>query len=554
MVFGGPGLNTCDFTTGEQQTTTCVYDDSSPVVNSILFDRTTVDVGQSNQTVNVALDVSDATAVQAVRVQCDFPGRAVWVIMQWDTPSAPVGRMSQGNNAVEFYPSIVGNRRSFSVSLPLLFEVAITPGEYSCWVQTVDTLGHNTQSETVQRITIQRTPIGQPSEVQDLRFEATTPKIVTIYWRQPKSLGDPLLVGYVTEYSLDGLSWKILPKSGTEATSLEVFGLKGDTDYWFRVRGENGGTVGQDTTYMNLNWATLKIRTPAAVVSDPPTSLLFSNLTSRGFKLAWGAPSYNGGSPITDFKVELSSDGGQTWRLAKQSASTSLSLNVSGAAPGTNYLVRVGAINSVGVSEYLTDSLKTATTIPTAARTVSASKVAGTSLTLSWLLPSSNGGSAITDYKIEVSSNCSTYTTIKRTVSANLGFKVAGLKPGTKYCFRVSAGNILGFSAPTKAIEVVTQGYAPAAPTSLSVKAAKTSVTLGWKAAAVTGGSAVRNYIVEYSKNNGVSWLKVTKPVSTSRSLTIKGLRSRTTYLFRVTAVNDVGNSKASKSLKVTTG
>jgi predicted phage tail protein len=153
-----------------------------------------------------------------------------------------------------------------------------------------------------------------------------------------------------------------------------------------------------------------------------------------------------------------------------------------------------------------------------------------------------------------VSSKCSTYTKINRATSANLGVKVTGLKPGTKYCFRVSAGNALGYSLPTKAFEVVTQGYAPAAPTSLSIKAAKTSVTLGWKAAIVSGGSPVRNYIVEYSKNNGYTWLKVTKPVSTSRTLTVTGLRSKTIYLFRVTAVNDVGNSKASKTLKATTG
>jgi hypothetical protein len=76
---------------------------------------------------------------------------------------------------------------------------------------------------------------------------------------------------------------------------------------------------------------------------------------------------------------------------------------------------------------------------------------------------------------------------------------------------------------------------------------------LGWKASTVTNGSAVRNYIVEYSKNNGGTWTKVTKSVSTSTALTVSGLRTKTNYLFRVTATNDVGNSAASKSLKVTT-
>jgi titin len=567
-------------------------------------------------------------------------------------------------------------------------------------------------------------------------------------WLDPLNLGNPSFTHYVLQTSTDGQSWSTPIQRSLENKSVSIDGLVSDKDYWFRIRGENVGTVGQDTTYMNLNWARIKVRTPAAVVSDSPTSLVVSNVTSNGYKLAWSAPNYNGGSAITDFKVELSSDGGNTWRSAKQAASTSLSLNVSGAAPGTNYLVRVAAVNAVGLSEYLVGSLTTlaiapsaprsvtssklaATSLslswlvpasnggsaitdykvevssnggllwstiedgvannlsvdvsnllknkiykfrvsainsvgfgfvsdvyevrtlatvpsapsalavtdlqsnsvtlgwsapadfggvsltdyvvetsrdgiswtvvphaasvarslkinglapgmayqtrvsavssvgqsefltgsfstllvaPTVARSLSSSAVTATSLTLSWLLPSSNGGAAITDYKVEVSSNCSTYKVINRPISVNLGFNVTGLKPGTKYCFRVSAGNSIGYSAHTPALEVSTQGYPPAAPISLSVKAAKTSVTLGWKIAVVNGGSAVRNYIVEYSKNNGYTWLKVTKPVSTSRSLTIKGLRSKTTYLFRVTAVNDVGNSKHSKTLKVVTG
>jgi titin len=373
-------------------------------------------------------------------------------------------------------------------------------------------------------------------------------------WLDPLNVGNPSFTHYVLQTSTDGTTWSTPMKRSLEAKSVSVDRLAANTDYWFRLRGENAGTVGQDTTYMNLNWSTIKFRTPAPVVPDSPTSLVVSNVTSSGYKLAWSAPNYNGGSAITDFKVEVSSDGGNTWRLAKQSASTSLTLNVSGAAPGTNYLVRVGAINSVGVSEYLTGSLKTAGTVPRAPKDVSSSNVSGTSLTLSWLLPSSNGGSAITTYKVEVSSNCSTYKVINRPVSLNLGFKVTGLKPGTRHCFRVSAGNGLGFSVPSQVLEVRTQGYPPAAPTSLSVKASKTSVTLGWKSALVSGGSSVRNYIVEYSKNYGYSWIKVTKPESNSRLLTVTGLKRATTYLFRVTAVNDVGNSKSSKNLKVTTG
>jgi len=541
-IAGGAGLNSCDYSSGETLTQSCIYDDLGPILVD-LNSPASIDTGLSAVVASIQIHFQDPSGIgDYIAIGCNGAGDQI--------------RLDIGNPSISRGTLWVVDPSStptdFRATANLEFPIGYKPGLAHCFWHVRDSLRN--MSDGSFNMAVLRTPAGQPSDPQNLAYVPDKPTSGSLTWSSPNFGGDPAVYAYVTEYSLDGTSWVDVPNGATTATSLTFTKLKANTDYWFRVRGENGGTIAQDTTYMNLNWATTKIRTPAAVVSDAPTSILVSNLNSNGYKLAWSAPAYNGGAAITDFKVELSSDGGNTWRLAKQSASTSLSLNVSGAAPGTNYLVRVAAINAAGISEYLTGSLRTASSSPTSPRTISSSKITGTSLSLAWLLPSSNGGSAITDYKVEVSSNCSTYTKINRATSANLGFKVTGLKPGTKYCFRVSAGNALGYSLPTNAFEVVTQGYAPAAPTSLSVKAAKTSVTLGWKAAAVTGGSAVRNYIVEYSKDNGVSWLKVTKPVSTSRSLTIKGLRSRTTYLFRVTAVNDVGNSKASKSLKVTTG
>jgi Ca2+-binding RTX toxin-like protein len=551
-LAGGVGLNVCDYNTGEALTSTCRYDDAAPVISGVSFSPSVVDVGSEAQTVELTMSVSDGTGVSDLSLSCnnEEAGYSLGAYLGNGGTHGGSYFSSIGN----WQADITGDPTQLTAKFKIVVPLGIRPGVFRCSTYTTDKLANRDGWKSIsQTLTVFRTPAGQPSSPRNLGFISTSPTAGVMSWMDPEVVGNPALVGYVMEYSRDGESWLTLPKSGTKSTSLDVSGLMADTDYWFRVRGENGGTVGQDTTYMNLNWATIKIRTPAPVVADSPTSLVVSNITSSGYKLAWSAPASNGGAAITDFKVEVSSDGGNTWKLAKQYASTSLSLNVSGAAPGTNYLVRVGAINSVGVSEYLTGSLKTASTAPRTPRDVSSSKVSGTSLTLSWLLPSSNGGSAITDYKVEVSSNCATYTVINRPVSVNLGFNVTGLKPGTKYCFRVSAGNDIGYSSPTQAFVVSTPGYPPAAPTSLSVKASKTSVTLGWKAAAVNGGSAVKNYIVEYSKNYGYTWIRVKKPVSTSRTLIITGLKNTTTYLFRVIAVNDAGNSAASKNLKVVT-
>jgi fibronectin type 3 domain-containing protein len=214
----------------------------------------------------------------------------------------------------------------------------------------------------------------------------------------------------------------------------------------------------------------------------------------------------------------------------------------------------VSAKNSAGFSTPLTGSFTTLSTVPGTITNLATSNVLGNSLTLAWDLPASNGGAAISDYQIQVSSNGTTFTTITKSVSNTRTFNVTtGLAAGTKYWFRVAAVNAMGTGAVSSAVNVVTVGNVPSAPTGLAVTASTTSVALSWRAATVTGGSAVRNYVVEYSRNGGSTWTTVTKPVSTSTSLSVTGLARTTSYLFRVTAVNDVGSSTPSTNLAVTT-
>ena len=720
-----------------------VYDEVSPTVIPDISNNQTLEVGVTGATASLGWNITDETAYS-------------WGYVSCVSKSDRTAKILDGVTNVNYFHDY-GNRQVIknisgaltSVRYDISFDVPMgtKPGRYLCDGSFTDSLGHWGLTK-LGEIVVNRTPPGQPSAPLNLEFTATKPTSGLLSWNLPTSLGSPALNHYLAEYSLDGLVWKPVPNSGTYQSELSLVGLSANTNYWFRVRGENGGTAGQDIEFMSLNWAVLEIRTPAPTVSEAPADLFITNITASGYKLSWLAPTYNGGAVITDYRVEFSSDSGKTWKLAKQLVSTSLSLTVSGAAPGTNYLVRVAAVNAVGLSdyfvgslstlittasapksvrtseitsnslilswllpasnggsavtdykvevssnngvlwstiddgvsnnlavnvsnllknrrylfrvsalnaagfgsasavadvitlatvpsapsalvfeelqsnsvllkwsaptdfggvslidykvetsrdgtswtvvphavsvnrtfkvtglapgttyqtrisaissmgqsEYLTSTFSTPKTAPTAPRSLSSRSTSYSSLTLSWMLPSSNGGSAITNYKVEVSSNCSTYKMINRAESANLGLKVTGLSAGTQYCFRVSAKNELGYSPLTTILKVTTVGNEPGASSSLSIKAANTSVTLGWRAATVSGGSPVRNYIVEYSKNYGYTWLKVTKPVSTSRTLKVTGLRSRTTYLFRVIAVNDVGHSKPSKTLKVSTG
>ena len=78
-------------------------------------------------------------------------------------------------------------------------------------------------------------------------------------------------------------------------------------------------------------------------------------------------------------------------------------------------------------------------------------------------------------------------------------------------------------------------------------------MTITWSQAQVVGGSPVRNFVIEFSKDGGSTWLTAKSAVTKAQSSTISGFKSGTNYKIRVRAVNDVGSSAASTFVSVTT-
>ena len=65
------------------------------------------------------------------------------------------------------------------------------------------------------------------------------------------------------------------------------------------------------------------------------------------------------------------------------------------------------------------------------------------------------------------------------------------------------------------------------------------SVGLEWPAPPI----AVEDYRVSYSFDDGGTWIEVDDPVSSTSRATVTGLANGRTYLFRVTAMNLLGES-----------
>jgi alpha-tubulin suppressor-like RCC1 family protein len=164
------------------------------------------------------------------------------------------------------------------------------------------------------------------------------------------------------------------------------------------------------------------------------------------------------------------------------------------------------------------------------------SGVAGDSeVVVSWTAPVSDGGLAISSYKVTSSPHNKTCTT-----TGALTCTVAGLTNATAYTFTVTATNAAGDSPASTASGAATPVTAPGVPTAVSATAGNGQATVVWTAPVSDGGSEISSYTVTSSPHN--------KTCTTTGALTctVAGLTNATAYTFTVTATNAAGDSPAS--------
>ena len=525
------------------------YDEVGPTIESLEFSTTTVEVGTSAATVDVSLHLTDESGINSFYVVC-YPtsgGQSSQTHANYQSWNDSWSFWSyDGKNSTNPTPTITGDRFDLSVTMPLTIAQGAKPGKYECYLYAHDSLNnysyrYSWSTPPMPSLTVMRTPPGLASAPRNLAFQASTG---TLAWESPLNSGNPSLKYYAVQWSADGITWSdFADASSSTNRAFVATGLEPDSDYWLRVRGENGYTEGKDLTYINVSWSTLKVHTTTA--PNAPITLTTSSITGSGFKLAW---KFGGGAAIYDYNTEISSDGGSTWTAVESSLSTSTSVTVTGAVAGRTYLVRVAAINVVGLSSYLTGSVVTTISAPSVPLNLRTAGPSGTGLTLEWDTPEGNGGAAISDYKVEFSSNGGAkWTAITHAASNSRTFSVSALTRGLTYQFRVSAVNSKGVGPASSTVSVLIPAAAPDAPTTLAITTiTKSGAALSWKAPVSNGGSAITNYAVEYSLNSGSSWQTLVHPVSTAVKLNLSGLTSGTTYMFRVSAVSSVGTGAAS--------
>ena len=168
---------------------------------------------------------------------------------------------------------------------------------------------------------------------------------------------------------------------------------------------------------------------------DAITDLTITEFEDGTASLGWTTPG-DGGSAITDYTIQYSIDGGNTWITVDDGTTTTNSFDVTGLDISVQTQFRVSAENANGLA--LDSNVVESIAITLAERE------ARDSVNLEWTGPALVNGSAVTDYKIEYSMDGEAFVTYDDGVSTDTTLEVIDLEIGAEYRFRITALNSSG--------------------------------------------------------------------------------------------------------------
>ena len=483
----------------------------------------------SETTIELAWDAPSDTGSSAItgyRIEVSEDGGTVWTDLEANTNSTATAYSHGGLQ--------VGSERHYRVS-------AINAG------------GTGPPSEVAGATTVAAGAPGRPTSLAAMADGETA---IDLSWGPPADSGASAITGYRIQVSEDGgATWTDLVRD-TESTATDYShsGLSPGTTRHYRVFAINDSGTGLPSDIATARTA------GGEQVPGMPAGLTATALGQTEIELEWTPPSDSGSSAITGYQVEVSADGGANWTtVASNTGSTKTSYTHSGLQPGTTRHYRVAAINDAGTGPPSPIAHATTLSGTLGAPTGLVAVAQGSSqIDLTWIAPTGDGGSPITGYRIEVSSNggLSWFVMVANTNSTATSYSHAGLAPGTTRHYRVSAINANGDVGPASNVDHATTGIdTSGAPTNLTATANGSSrIDLSWAAPSNDGGSAVTGYRIQVSVPDDPTWTTlVDNTGSAATTYSHTNLPPASTWSYRVAAINASGTGPDSEPVTATT-
>ena len=348
-------------------------------------------------------------------------------------------------------------------------------------------------------------------------------------------------VYYAVTYSLNGGAGST-PTQASVASGGSFTTAAAPTKSGYTFTGWSNGTTSTNASTLISSVSTNITLTAQWTIEAPGTPGTATAAPSDGSATITIVAPSSGGTPSS---YTVTASNGSTCTVV----SPGTSCTIAPLTNGTAYTFTTTATNSAGTSTSSSSASNSVTPagVPSTPTGVTGSGTGG-SATINWSVPTSDGGSALTDYVIEYSVlDSGTWTTFADGTSTATSTTITGLIAGSSYQFRVTAKNIIGssiasFSSPTVAT-------LPSAPTIATTTAASEQVTVTWNAPTHLGSGTLTGaeYVVTAYDAQGND-AGSCSPTSGQTTCVVTGLDNGSAYTFKVAVVTTVGTSAQSSA------
>jgi titin len=387
-----------------------------------------------------------------------------------------------------------------------------------------------------------------------------------VIWTRPGD-GGATITSYDLRYILesedetDDANWTERDSVWTSGSlQYTLSGLANGTQYDVQMRAVNAAGDGA--------WSDTRQGTPETVPEAPTVDSLEAG--DETLKVTWSSPTDLGGGTLESYNLRHirndatdKSDETGTWTTEPGVGSlTNREHTIPDLPNGILYDVQLQAVTSVAPGPWSGTSSGTPRTTPGA---VGAPSLApgNQSLTVSWSVPSDDGGAAPTSYDLRYILSSAPATDkdddTKWTedddvgTSSSLQEAISGLENGTGYDVQVRAVNDAG-EGDWSASSSATPRTTPSAPAIDTVTSGSGQLTVAWGTSSDNGGDAVTSYDLRYIQREATDkadnfWREQAGVGNlNSRVTSVSSLSNGTEYEVQVRAVNGAGGGAWSGS------
>lgn len=506
VTCNGGGSDTCTVTS---------------LINETEYDVTVV---ANNGTASSTSDVVKATPYSNARAPMPLSanGGTRQAVVTWQQPVEYAGNLHK----YQVHYRVAGSSGDYTI-----LEV-----ETSTVTANILSLANNTRYEfKVRAIVIDAQSVTSPGEFTRLVYATTfaaagapqSPIVSSTYvsasststaaisWQPPASNGGAAITGYTVTVSGSSATC-----TTTTALTCNLTGLTPGVAYTISIVANTAVGAGATATTTH---------TTVAPASAPSSVALTLGSDSGTVTVNWGAPTSDGGTPITSYVVTVYTEAGAATSYGCTVSAPSTSCVITGLPYKTSYKIAVAAVTSAGTGTY--SAFSSPFTL-SKDQTITFAEISNQAFNIGTLTLD-----ATSDSGLAVS-----YTSSNATVCSVSGSTVTFQKIGNCAITAAQAGDSTYNAATSVTRSFAIQAIDPGTVTLLQVAPGASKLTVTWSQATQLGGSTLKHYVVSWAKQTDFSD-EQTLTTTTYQNVEITGLDAGSSYIVRIRVVTNDGTN-----------